>query len=61
MKVNKLPVSENKEGYYSILVCDGEKLWHEYKERPLTDIEIANKRIEQLENVVDELLMGGAR
>lgn len=54
-----LPEAEIVEGKESILKTDGSKVWYEYVDRELTEIDILNKKIELLasENETKDYLL----
>lgn len=61
VEIDNIPEPKNNDKIAELYMnTETKELFYEYKEKPLTGIEIANKRITQLENVIDEILMGGA-
>lgn len=55
-QVEDIPDPEEKEGFYSVLKCDGAKIWYEYKEIPPKPEDETDKLKKELEEMKKHLL-----
>lgn len=58
LKVEKLEEAEEKEGKISVLYANEEKYWYEYENKPLTEDELMEKRLKDMESTLSVFLGG---